>query len=77
MVLQVGHEFGDVNIEKGTYGPILTFDNNDYGQAFAEANPEFVLEADLPQTELDQYLVDSETRAEKIARWLRAAFRFH
>lgn len=75
MVDQVGHEFGDVTIEKGTYGPILTFDNDDYGRAFAEANPDFVLEADVPQEELDQYLVDRETRSERVVRWLQSAFR--
>jgi hypothetical protein len=75
MVDEIGHPFGDVTIEKGTFGPVLTFDNDEYGQAFAEANSEFVLDEVIPEEELDKYLADRETRAEKIMRFLLTAFR--
>ncbi len=72
---QVGHEFGDVSIEKGTYGPILNFDCEPYGRAFEEANPDFILGPDVSESELEKYRIPEETRAEKIVRILRSAFR--
>lgn len=75
MAEQVGHKFGDVTIEKGVYGPILTFDNEEFGRAFAEANPDFILDADIPQAEIDQFMVERETKLERVVRYLRMAFR--
>ncbi len=70
LVDQAGHPFGDVTVENGKRGPILVFDNEEFGRAFEESNQDHLVEDEGVEDDLD-----TETRTERVVRLLRAAFR--
>ncbi len=70
LVDQAGHPFGDVTVENGKRGPILVFDNEEFGRAFEESNQDHLVKDEGLEDNLD-----TETRTERVVRLLRAAFR--
>ena len=70
LVDQAGHPFGGVTVEKGKRGPILVFDNEEFGRAFEESNQDHLVKDEEMEDDLD-----TETRTERLVRLLRAAFR--
>jgi len=70
LVDQAGHPFGGVTVEKGKRGPILVFDNEEFGRAFEESNQDHLVKDEEMEGDLD-----TETRTERLVRLLRAAFR--
>ena len=70
LVDQAGHPFGGVTVEKGSQGPILVFANEEFGRAFEESSQDHLVKDDGMEDDLE-----TETRMERLARLLRAAFR--
>ena len=74
MVGRAGHTLGDVQITKGRQGPILIFDNEDYGNAFAKSNKDLLVTGD-EQPDLDDQITAPEPRWKRLVRVFVNAFR--
>jgi hypothetical protein len=75
LVDRAGYPFGDVTIESSATGPILIFDNEDFGRAFEQANPD----STSPDSEDQAAVIEPvpETMVDRFVDFLTTAFRIN